>query len=56
MMAAIAAAGARLVWSDPDARVVVIQATRAGRWSLYRKGALLVGGAGLPAGCFRWSS
>ena len=27
----------------------------ARRWDLYRHGALLVSGAGVPAGCFNWS-
>jgi uncharacterized membrane protein len=52
---AMAATGARLVWSDPDMSIVVFSVDPSRRWSLYRHGAMLVSGSGLPAGCFDWS-
>ncbi|MFZ5718071.1 MAG: DUF2243 domain-containing protein [Pseudomonadota bacterium] len=54
-IAALAAADARLVWGDPAAGVLVVQLPQTGAWDLYRKGALLVSGGGLPAGCLDWS-
>ncbi|MBA4000934.1 DUF2243 domain-containing protein [Brevundimonas sp.] len=52
---AMAATGARLVWSDPQMSVVVLSVEPSRRWSLYRHGAMLVSGSGLPVGCFDWS-
>lgn len=52
---AIAAAGGRLVWSDPQMSVVVVAVPAANRLGFYRSGALLVSGSGMPAGCFDWS-
>lgn len=52
---AMAATDARLVWSDPGMSVVVFSVDSSRRWSLYRHGAMLVSGSGLPAGCFDWS-
>ncbi len=52
---AMAATDARLVWTDPDMSVVVLSVDPDSRWLLYRYGALLVSGAGAPAGCFNWS-
>lgn len=52
---AMAATNALLVWSDPEMSVVVFSADPAHRWSLYRHGAILVGGSGLPVGCLDWS-
>jgi uncharacterized membrane protein len=47
--------GARVVWNDPAGAVWVLQAPAdLNRWSLYRHGALLVGGTLLPAGCNAW--
>lgn len=54
VMAAIADADGRLVWSDPAMGVVVVDVAPDQRWSFYRAGALLVGGSGLTAGCFDW--
>jgi len=54
-LAAVADADARLVWTDAGLGVVVVEADAAERWRFYRRGALLVSGAGLPAGCFAWS-
>lgn len=52
---AMAATDARLVWSDAEMSVVVFRLDPSRRWSLYRHGAVLVSGSGLPAGCFDWS-
>ena len=49
------ALGARMVWADPHASVALTDIAAGRRWSLYRRGALLVSGAGLPPGCFGWS-
>ncbi len=46
---------ARLVWADPAMGVVVVEAPPGRALRLYAEGALLVGGAGLPAGCLGWS-
>lgn len=54
--AALAATGARLVWSDAGMGLIVVDVADGQRWQFYRHGALLVSGAGLPAGCFGWSS
>ncbi|NDV85234.1 DUF2243 domain-containing protein [Aurantimonas aggregata] len=50
---AMSLVGGRLVWSDPSGELLVIE-TDPGTWTstLYRHGAILVSGAGLPAGCF----
>ncbi|MFC4174627.1 DUF2243 domain-containing protein [Microvirga sp. GCM10011540] len=55
VFSALAAADARLVWSDPAMGVVVVSVAPERRWSFYGRGALLVSGSGLPAGCFDWS-
>ncbi|TNC65366.1 DUF2243 domain-containing protein [Rubellimicrobium roseum] len=51
----LAALGARIVWAGPDLDVVVVDIDPARRWNLYGRGAWVVGGAGLPAGCLGWS-
>lgn len=48
-------AGATLVWAEPRMSVVLVDMDHGQRLDLYRQGALLVGGSGLPAGCFSWS-
>ena len=53
--AAIRSLDARLVWSDPALGVVVVDVPAEARWAFYGKGALLVSGSGLPAGCIDWS-
>lgn len=53
-LSAVGEAGGRLVWTDLGAAVVVAEIPEEGRWRLYRRGALLVSGAGLPAGCAAW--
>jgi uncharacterized membrane protein len=53
--AAVGALDARLVWTDPAMGVVVVDVAPERRWGFYRRGALLVSGSGLPAGCFDWS-
>lgn len=52
---AIDAADARLIWSDSGMDVIVVAVAPERRWSFYRRGALLVGGSGFPAGCVSWS-
>jgi uncharacterized membrane protein len=54
-IAALDATGARLVWADSGMGVIVVDLPAAGRWEFYRRGALLVSGAALPAGCIDWS-
>ena len=54
--AALARLDARLVWADPSMGVVVVDLPSERRWQLYRNGALLISGAGVPAGCFNWST
>ena len=55
VMQALAAAEARLVWADAGLGVVTVAVAPERRWRLYREGALLVAGAGLPAGCVSFS-
>ncbi len=55
VFAALDALDARLVWSDRTMGVVVVAVPAERRWGFYRHGALLVSGAGAPAGCFNWS-
>lgn len=55
VFAALGAQDARLVWSDPAGAVIVVAVDPADRWGFYRHGALLVGGAGTPAGCIAWT-
>ncbi|MFC7398710.1 DUF2243 domain-containing protein [Chelatococcus sp. GCM10030263] len=52
VFAAIAAADGQLVWADRSDELVVIRVGdgRSG-WGLFRHGAILVSGAGLPSGC-----
>ena len=47
---------ARLVWADPSMGVVVLDMPSDQRWQLFRNGALLVSGTGVPAGRFNWST
>jgi uncharacterized membrane protein len=54
-MAAVQAADARLVWTNPSMSVLVVEVTQDAKRSFYRNGALLVSGSGVPAGCFDWS-
>lgn len=49
------AAGAQVVWADPKMSVVLVDVPRDRRWSFYARGALMVSGSGVPAGCFGWS-
>lgn len=53
--AALGDLDARLVWTDPAMGVVVVAVAPERRWGFYGRGALLVSGSGLPAGCFDWS-
>ena len=54
VFAAIAATDARLVWADASMGVVVVTVAPDRRWGFYARGALLVSGAGIAAGCFNW--
>ncbi len=51
----LAAVGATVIWQDAALSVAVVDMPDGGGWRLYGTGALLVAGAGLPAGCFGWS-
>jgi uncharacterized membrane protein len=53
---AVVAQSGALVWSDPAGGVLVAEVPRERRLGLYRRGALLVSGSGVPAGCLDWSS
>jgi uncharacterized membrane protein len=55
VIAAIRSADARVAWASQDMRVVVIDVTPERRPRLYLRGAMLVGGSGLPAGCASWT-
>lgn len=56
VLAAVAAAGGRTVWSDPSGGLWAVDFDEPGAArSLYGRGALLVGGSLLPAGCLAWS-
>lgn len=51
----LALVGASVIWMDTERSMAVVDMPDGGGWRLYGKGALLVAGAGLPAGCFSWS-
>jgi hypothetical protein len=54
-MRAIASVDGQLVWTDRTGELVVIRlADGASGWRLFREGAILVSGAGLPPGCFSY--
>jgi uncharacterized membrane protein len=49
----LAAVDAQLVWTDGSGELAVVRlADRQSGWGLFRHGAILVTGTGLPAGCF----
>ncbi len=50
------AAGGSLVWSDGESIVVTTQIPPMAMIQLYLNGAIYVGGAGVPPGCFSWSA
>jgi len=53
VMKAVAAVDGQLVWTDRTGELVVVRLSGAvSGWRLYREGAILVSGAGLPPGCF----
>lgn len=53
---AVAGIGGRVVWRDPSGQLVVYEHSEAtSPLALYARGAVLVSGAGAPAGCFAWS-
>ncbi|MEZ0167881.1 DUF2243 domain-containing protein [Microvirga sp. TS319] len=50
---AVGSVNGRLVWADASGELVVIRiADEQSRLKLFRQGAILVSGSGLPAGCF----
>jgi hypothetical protein len=55
IVSAIASVDAQMVWMDPSGELAVV---RLGEdqlgWMLFRHGAILVTGAGLPAGCLNY--
>ena len=53
IIGAISSVDGRLVWTDGTGELVVIRiADEQSRLRLFRQGAILVSGSGLPAGCF----
>lgn len=55
VFAAIMSLDARIVWTDTNMGVVVVDMDAGRGWEFYTRGALLVGGSGLPAGCINWT-
>lgn len=51
----VSAASETLAWFDGDGAFVVTGVSEMEAMRLYANGALLVAGAGVPAGCFGWS-
>jgi uncharacterized membrane protein len=49
------AAGKGIFWFNGDGVFVVDGAAESISWDLYRSGAILVSGAGMPTGCFAWA-
>lgn len=54
--AAIEEMDAELIWADQAMGVVILDVAPENRWAFYRRGAMLVSGSGVPAGCFSWST
>lgn len=55
-VAAVAQAGGRLAWIDSTGRLAVVRLDHpAQALGLYARGALIVAGSGLPAGCFAYA-
>ena len=53
ILRAVASAEGQVVWADRTGELVVMRlANGASGWRLFREGAILVSGAGLPPGCF----
>ncbi len=52
---AVVANGGRLVWTDRQHAVMVVEVPAGRRRNFFGEGALLVSGAGLPNGCIGWS-
>ena len=49
----LASVGAQVVWTDTSGELAVVRLGGGELgWELFRRGAILVSGAGLPAGCF----
>ena len=51
----LAEADARIVWADPTMAVVLVDVAPEKRWGFYARGAMMVSGSGVPAGCFDFS-
>ena len=54
--ARLAASGATLLWQEPELSLALVRLPPGSGWRLYGRGALLVAGGGLPAGCLGWSA
>ncbi len=52
---AVAGLGWQVLWSEPGTQATLIDLPDGQGWRLYGAGALIVSGAGLPAGCLGWS-
>lgn len=53
---AVAAIDGRIAWTDRSGLLVVFDHTEAeSAFALYGRGAILVSGSGVPAGCFGWT-
>jgi uncharacterized membrane protein len=51
---AVVANDGRLLWTDQDLAVMVVDVPPENRLQFYGQGALLISGSGLPNGCFNW--
>ncbi len=55
ILRAVASAEGQMVWTDRTGELVVMRLDNgASPWRLFRDGAILVSGAGLPPGCFNF--
>jgi uncharacterized membrane protein len=55
VMKAVASVDGQIVWTDRSGELVVMRlADTASGWRLFRDGAILVSGSGLPPGCFNY--
>lgn len=54
--ATLRSAGAGIVWSDPEIGISLVRMEPGQRWVLWRQAAVFVSGAGMPEGCFGWST
>lgn len=56
MMRALVQSGATVAGGAPSQGIWVVAMENGRGWQLYRRGALFVAGAGVPAGCSAWTS